>query len=634
MPKTASRAAAVDMPREQLRTVIVGHVDHGKSSLVGRLFHDTGSLPEGKFEAIKAMCERRGMPFEWAFLMDSFQSERDQGITIDTAQIWFKTAKRDYVIIDAPGHREFIKNMITGAASADAALLLIDAGHGVQQQSRLHGYLLHLLGIRQIAVLVNKMDLVDWSQARFEEIQGTFSAYLAGIGVTAEHFIPISAREGATIAQRRPELSWYEGPSVLEALDGFRPSLRPSDLPLRLPLQDIYKFDERRILVGRIESGRLRVGDRLLFSPSNKTATVASIEGWSQSPILEAQAGQSVGLTLDEQLFIERGEVASHLDNPPVETNVFRVRVFWLGRTPLSAGNRYQLKLATREVPVTVQRIERVIDADSLAMLDGVEVPRHGIGEAILRARGMLALDEASRLARTGRFALSDGHNIVAGGVIDMHGYPDQRQLVTVRATNIHFEAHRISALMRTARHGHAGGVLWFTGLSGAGKSTIAMEVERRLFNKGYQVYVLDGDNVRHGLNANLSFSPEDRAENIRRVGEVAALFADAGLIVITAFISPYRADRQRARSAAGDGFHEIYIRADLATCEGRDPKGLYKRARRGEIADFTGISAPYEEPDNPELMVDTARESIEESVREIVGYIELKFVQQPQVKA
>jgi len=293
MPKTASQATAVDMPREQLRTVIVGHVDHGKSSLVGRLFHDTGSLPEGKFEAIKAMCERRGMPFEWAFLMDSFQSERDQGITIDTAQIWFKTAKRDYVIIDAPGHREFIKNMITGAASADAALLLIDAGHGVQQQSRLHGYLLHLLGIRQIAVLVNKMDLVDWSQARFEEIQGTFSAYLAGIGVTADHFIPISAREGATIAQRRPELSWYEGPSVLEALDGFRPSLRASDLPLRLPLQDIYKFDERRILVGRIESGRLRVGDRLLFSPSNKTATVASIEGWSQSPILEAQAGRT-----------------------------------------------------------------------------------------------------------------------------------------------------------------------------------------------------------------------------------------------------------------------------------------------------------------------------------------------------
>jgi len=633
-PKTAPQAAAAEMPREQLRTVIVGHVDHGKSSLVGRLFHDTGSLPEGKFEAIKAMCERRGMPFEWAFLMDSFQSERDQGITIDTAQIWFKTAKRDYVIIDAPGHREFIKNMITGAASADAALLLIDAGHGVQQQSRFHGYLLHLLGIRQIAVLVNKMDLVDWSQARFDEIRGTFSAYLAGIGMTADQFIPISAREGATIAQHQPELSWYEGPTVLEALDGFRPSLRASELPLRLPLQDVYKFDQRRILGGRIESGRLRVGDRLLFSPSNKIATVATIEGWNQPPILEAQAGQSVGITLDEQLFVERGEVASHVDNPPVETNVFRGRLFWLGRMPLKPGDNYRLKLATREVPVTVQRIERVIDVDSLAMLDGVEVPRHGVGEVMLRARGMLALDEASRLARTGRFALSDGHNIVAGGLIDMHGYPDQRQLVTVRATNIHFEAHRVSAAMRTAQHGHAGGVLWFTGLSGAGKSTIAMEVERRLFNKGYQVYVLDGDNVRHGLNANLSFSPEDRAENIRRVGEVAALFADSGLIVITAFISPYRADRQRARSAAGDDFHEIYIRADLATCEGRDPKGLYKKARRGEITDFTGISAPYEEPDGAELVVDTTHESIEESVRVIVEYIERKFVQQPHPPA
>jgi bifunctional enzyme CysN/CysC len=630
IPGTAPQTAGA-MPREQLRTVIVGHVDHGKSSLVGRLFHDTGSLPEGKYEAIKAMCERRGMPFEWAFLMDSFQSERDQGITIDTAQIWFKTAKRDYVIIDAPGHREFIKNMITGASSADAALLLIDAGHGVQQQSRFHGYLLHLLGIRQIAVLVNKMDLVGWSQARFDEIVGTYSAYLAGIGVTAEHFIPVSAREGATIAERHPQLAWYEGPTVLEALDAFHPSLRASELPLRLPIQDVYKFDERRILVGRIESGRLRVGDRLLFSPSNKTAVVASIEGWNRPRIIEAAAGQSVGITLDEQLFVERGETASHVENAPVETNVFRGRLFWLGRTPLKAGDQYRLKLATREVPVTVQQIERVIDPDHLSVLRGSEVPRHGIGEAILRSRGMLALDEAARLARTGRFALSDGQNILAGGLIDMHGYPDQRQLVTVRATNIHMEAHRVTAPMRSARHGHAGGVLWFTGLSGAGKSTIAMEVERRLFNKGYQVYVLDGDNVRHGLNANLGFTPEDRAENIRRVGEVAALFADAGLIVITAFISPYRADRQRARSAAGESFHEIYIRADLATCESRDPKGLYKRARLGEISDFTGITAPYEEPESAELVVDTARESIEASVQAIVDYVERRFAQQAQ---
>jgi bifunctional enzyme CysN/CysC len=629
IPSTAPQGGAGAMHREQLRTVIVGHVDHGKSSLVGRLFHDTGSLPEGKFEAIKAMCERRGMPFEWAFLMDSFQSERDQGITIDTAQIWFKTAKRDYVIIDAPGHREFIKNMITGASSADAALLLIDAGHGVQQQSRFHGYLLHLLGIRQIAVLVNKMDLVGWSQARFDEIVGTYSAYLGGIGVKADHFIPISAREGASIAHRHPDLSWYKGPTVIEALDGFRPSLRASELPLRLPIQDVYKFDERRILVGRIESGRLRVGDRLLFSPSNKTAVVSSIEGWNQPPILEAHAGQSVGFTLDEQLFVERGEIVSHVDNPPVETNVFRGRLFWLGRTPLKAGDQYRLKLATREVPVTIQNIERVIDADNLSMLQSSEVPRHGIGEVILRARGMLALDESARLARTGRFALSDGQNILAGGLIDMHGYPDQRQLVTVRATNIHMEAHRVTAPMRSARHGHAGGVLWFTGLSGAGKSTIAMEVERRLFNKGYQVYVLDGDNVRHGLNANLGFSPEDRAENIRRVGEVAALFADAGLIVITAFISPYRADRQRARSAAGESFHEIHIRADLATCESRDPKGLYKKARRGEISEFTGITAPYEEPENAELVVDTARESIEASVQAIVDYVERRFAQQ-----
>jgi bifunctional enzyme CysN/CysC len=627
MTATAGLVSPRDVTREQLRTVIVGHVDHGKSSLVGRLFHDTGSLPEGKLDAIKAMCERRGMPFEWAFLMDAFQSERDQGITIDTAQIWFKTAKRDYVIIDAPGHREFIKNMITGAASADAALLLIDAAHGVQQQSRFHGYLLHLLGIRQIAVLVNKMDLVGWSQARFDEIRGEFAEYLSGLGIAADHFIPISARDGANIAARRRELAWYEGPTVLETLDGFRPSLRPTDLPLRLPLQDVYKFDDRRILAGRIESGRLKVGDRLLFSPSNKTAEVASIEAWhAPGPILEAHAGQSVGFTLTEQLFIERGEMVSHADNPPIETNVFRGRLFWLGREPLRAGQSYALRIGTRETTVTVQEVEKVIDADSLSVAAGKEVPRHGIAETILRSRGLIPLDEAANLARTGRFALSDGHNIVAGGLVDMHGYPDQRRLVTVRSTNIHMEQHRVSVASRTARNGHRGGVLWLTGLSGAGKSTLAMEVERRLFKIGYHVYVLDGDNVRHGLNANLGFSPEDRAENIRRVGEVASLFADAGMIVVTAFISPYRADRQRARDAAKDAFHEIYVQADLATCEQRDPKGLYRRARRGEIADFTGITAPYEEPDAAELVVDTTRLSVEEGVDAILDYVERTF--------
>ncbi len=618
--------------REQLRIVIAGHVDHGKSTLVGRLFHDTGSLPEGKLEAIQAMCARRGMPFEWAFLTDAFQSERDQGITIDTAQIWFKTARRDYVIIDAPGHREFIKNMITGAASAEAALLLIDVSHGIRQQSRFHGFLLHLLGIRQIAVIANKMDLADFSQARFDEIRGQYTSYLAGLNVSPQYFIPVSARGGDNLASHSGAMRWYDGPTLVEAIDTFQCAARPTDLPLRLPIQDVYKFDDRRILVGRIESGRLAVGDHLLFSPSNKRATVATIESWNApAPVMAGQAGQSVGITLDEQLFVERGEVASLADNPPIESNVFRGRIFWLGKEPLQVDNTYQLRLMTREVPVTVQQIERVFDTDTLGAQVAAEVPRNGVADVILRSRPLLALDEGQTLPRSGRFVLSDRRNIVAGGLISMEGYPDQRELVTVRSSNLYMVEHRVPAVSRAARNGHKGGVLWFTGLSGAGKSTLAMVVEQQLFRKGYQVYVLDGDNVRHGLNANLAFSPEDRAENIRRVGEVAALFADAGIIVITAFISPYRADRQRARSAARDGFHEIYIEADLATCEQRDPKGLYKRARRGEIAEFTGVSAPYEPPDSPELVVDTNGPTIDECVQRIVDYIESRFSLEPR---
>ena len=623
-----SAPASPGIGLEQLRVVIVGHVDHGKSTLVGRLIYEMGSLPDGKFEAIKAMCDRRGMPFEWAFLMDAFQSERDQGITIDTAQIWLRSKTRDYVIIDAPGHREFIKNMITGAASAEAALLMIDASHGIQQQSRLHGFLLNLLGIRQVAVVVNKMDLVGYSASHFEEIRRTYAQYLGGFGAQADYVVPVSSREGENLVHRAASMPWYEGPTLIEALETFRPARRPVDLPLRLPVQDVYKFDDRRIIVGRIESGHLAVGDRIVFSPSNKSVVVKSIEGWSRpAPALQALAGESVGITLGEQIFIERGEVASRADNLPILTNVFRGRLIWLGHEPLRQGAEYRLKLGTREVAVTAQRVERIFDADDLSVREANEVARHSVADVILRSRAMLALDEAGSIQRTGRFVLTDGHNILAGGLIDMKGYPDQRESMTVRASNLLRVAHGVTVSARQLRNGHRGGVLWFTGLSGAGKSTIAMEVERRLFQKGYMVYVLDGDNVRYGLNADLTFSPRDRAENIRRIGEVAALFADAGMIAIAAFISPYRADRQRARNAAKDAFHEIYVKADISTCEGRDPKGLYKKARRGEIQEFTGISAPYEEPEAAELVVDTSALPIEDSVRAVVDYVERYFI-------
>jgi bifunctional enzyme CysN/CysC len=618
---------AKDAGAQPLKIVIVGHVDHGKSTLVGRLIHDTDSLPEGKFEAIQAMCQRRGMPFEWAFLMDALKSERDQGITIDTAQIWFSTDKRKYVLIDAPGHKEFLKNMVSGAASADAALLVIDAAEGVREQSRRHGYLLHLLGVSQVAVAINKMDLVGYSKARFEEVEREIRSYLAEIGVTPTHVIPVSGREGDLIVKPSSAMAWYRGPAVVEALDLFQPPVPPTDLPLRFPVQDVYKFDERRIIAGRIESGRLKVGDTLLFSPSNKTAKVVSIEGWNvPAPAISAAAGQSVGVTLDEQIFVERGQVASHVENPPIESNVFRARLFWLGKSPLRVGSRYLLKVATARHVVEVQEIEKVVDTTDLSSGASDEVARNAVAEVVLRSRSMLALDEFRNSPRTGRFVLIEDYDIVGGGIIGMEGYPDQRHSLTVKSTNIFNVAHRVATPARWQANGHKSGVIWLTGLSGAGKTTLSLDLERQLFLKGYQVYVIDGDNVRHGLSADLAFSPEDRAENIRRVGEVAALFADAGFLVITAFISPYRSDRDRARAIRPDMFHEIYVKADLETCEQRDPKGLYKKARSGEIEVFTGITAPYEAPEKPDLVVDTSAHDVADSVGMLLDYVERNF--------
>ena len=613
---------------QALKIVIVGHVDHGKSTLIGRLFHDTDSLPEGRMAAIEKMCERRGMPFEWAFLMDSIQAERDQGITIDTTQIRFATERRPYVIIDAPGHIEFLKNMITGAASSEAALLLIDANEGVQEQSRRHGYLLSLLGIPQVAVLVNKMDLVGYDAARFGEVAETYRAYLASIGVEAIGFVPISAREGDNIATHSRTMPWYQGPTVLGMLDGFQPRPPLADRPLRMLVQDVYKFDQRRIVAGRIEAGRLAVGDEVVFSPSNKAARIKSIEGFAvpETPAA-AEAGESVGVTLETQIFVERGEVMSHLEDAPLETNVFKGRLFWLGREPLTVGSSYTLKLGTLECPVTVERIDRVVDTEALDRDDKERIERNAVGEVVLRTRRLLAVDEHHVSAATGRFVLVQDYVPVAGGQISMAGYPDQRNLVTVRSTNITAVGHGVTLDARTARNGHQGAVLWFTGLSGAGKSTLALALEAELFARGYQVYVLDGDNVRGGLNANLGFSPDDRAENSRRVGEVANLFADAGFIVISSFISPYRSDRHRARAAAGERFHEIYVKAPLEICEERDPKGLYKRARTGEIRDFTGVSAPYEVPEDPQFVVDTAALSVEDGLAELLAYVKQRLL-------
>lgn len=617
---------------EQLKIVIVGHVDHGKSTLVGRLFHDTGSLPDGKVEKIKQACERRGVPFEWAFLMDGLQAERDQNITIDTAQIWFRTAKRQYVIIDAPGHKEFLKNMVTGAANAEAALLLIDATEGVQEQSRRHGYLLHLLGINQIAVVVNKMDLMDYRQSVFQSIETEYRAFLAQLGVNPKLFIPIAARVGDNVATRSTQMPWYDGPTVLESLDDFQVSAPLSNLPLRFPIQDIYRFDHRRILAGRIESGTLRVGDKILFSPRNKVSTIKSIERWNAPATDTATAGESVGIRLTEQIFVDRGQIGSSEQDAPIESDVFNAKLFWLGRQNLEVGRKVKLKLTTQELECHVQSIEKLIDASTLAEIDPSTRPyiaRNDVAEVTIRSKSPIAFDNYDRITATGRFVIVDHRQVCGGGVISKGQYPDRRDVMSgIKSRNIFWTESGINRAARERRNKHRGGVIWLTGLSGAGKSTIAAELERELFQMGIHTYILDGDNIRHGLSANLGFSPEDRTENIRRVGEVAKLFADAGVLVITAFISPYRDDRKLARSITSTGdFIEVFVDAPIDVCEQRDPKGLYKRARTGEIKEFTGVSAPYEPPEKPEVHVRTDQLSVAECVAHIMDYLKISHI-------
>jgi len=618
-------------PGEQLKIVIVGHVDHGKSTFIGRLLHDTGSLPEGKLEQLEAAAKRRGVPFEWANLMDALQAERDQNITIDTTQIWFQTRRRQYVIIDAPGHKEFLKNMITGAAHAEAALLVIDAAEGVQEQSRRHGYLLHLLGIRQIAVLVNKMDLANYTQERFREIESAFGAFLKTVGVTPVCFIPIAAKHGDNIAGHSAAMPWYQGPTVLETLDKFEPAQPPTGQPLRFPIQDVYRFDHRRVLAGRIESGALQVGDRLVFSPTNKVSTVKTIERWNAPAATQAQAGESIGVTLTEQVFVERGAVGALETNPPYELSRFKARLFWMGREPMVAEKSYKLKLTTQEVECQIEAIASVIDSSTLETLARTElrVGRNEVAELTLRTKRPIAFDTHAEIIPTGRFVIVDGLEVSGGGIIIADNYPRRSADSLQKSHNLYWSAGKVTPAQRAARNGHAGRVVWLTGLSASGKSTISAELERELFNLGRQVYILDGDNVRRGLGSDLGFSARDRKENIRRVGETAKLFAEGGLICITAFISPYREDRDMVRQLMPPGtFIEVYVNAPVNVCEQRDPKGLYAKARANLIKDFTGISAPYEPPLHPEIELRTDQLTVAESVARIIEYLNAEKVE------
>ncbi len=525
------------MTRDTMNVVIVGHVDHGKSTLVGRLLSDTGVLGEGKLEKVRETCKRQGKAFEYAFLLDALEEEQGQGITIDAARVFFRTQLRDYIIIDAPGHIEFLKNMVTGAARAEAAILLIDANEGVQENSRRHGYLLSMLGIRQVVVAVNKIDLVGYDRPTFERIVAEYSDFLGGIGIEPQHFVPVSAREGDMVAGRSESLSWFAGPTILDALDGFSRKPDVADQPLRMPVQDVYKFnergDDRRIIAGRVEAGTLRPGDRVLFSPSNKTSTIRAIEVFSADTPESVSAGSSAGITLSEQVFVSRGEVMSHAERAPSVSTKFRANLFWLGRKPMRRGARYKLKLATGESQVAIDSIGRLLDASELdARIDKDRVDRHDVADVVLRTRHPIAFDPASEIEPTGRFVIVDGYDIAGGGIIREVVEDEQAQNRELsRQRNLQWVRGDVSPGERAELTGHPAGMVLFTGAAGTGKHAVARALELELFRQRHNAYLLDGQNVAASVAGSVD---EDLEEAMRRVGEVAHILLDAGVLVVS----------------------------------------------------------------------------------------------------
>lgn len=522
-----------------LSLVIGGHVDHGKSTIIGRLLADTGSLPEGRLEQVRALCERTGRPFEYAFLLDALKDEQAQGITIDAARVFFRTARRPYIIIDAPGHTEFLRNMVTGASRADAALLVIDAQEGVRENSRRHGYLMAMLGLRQVAVLVNKMDLVGHDSVTFDRIVTEYTAFLARLGVVPVGFVPVSGREGENITSSAAAMPWYRGPTVLETLDRFEGELPEIDKPLRLSVQDVYKFarhDDRRLVVGSVATGRLRVGDQVVFYPSGKSSHVQAIEAFNRLPQVEVAAGEAAAFTLTEQVYVRRGELVAVSGEPrPAVATRIRASVFWLGRDALIRDRDYILKLGAARVPVRVESVHRVLDANSLEATESKQqVDRHEVAELTLRALRPIAFDLAVHAAATSRFVLLDGYEISGGGIVREaldDAMSEARERVLKR--NVKWEPSTIPAEHRVQRYRQRPALLLCTGASPESRKHTGKMIEVGLFERGHWVYYLGMANVLYGVDADLDRNATTRQEHLRRLGEVANLMLDAGLLLV-----------------------------------------------------------------------------------------------------
>ncbi|MGX7952111.1 sulfate adenylyltransferase subunit CysN [Tsuneonella sp. HG249] len=604
--------------KTMLRFITCGSVDDGKSTLIGRLLYDSKMIFEDQLAALESDSKRvgtQGQEIDFALLVDGLAAEREQGITIDVAYRFFSTEKRKFIVADCPGHEQYTRNMVTGASTADLAVILVDARKGVLVQTRRHSYLCHLLGIRNVVLAVNKMDLVGYDRATFDAIVDDYRAFATSIGIEVFTAIPISGFKGDNITAAPSENTpWYEGPSLIDHLETVEVlSAGEAAQPFRLPVQWVNRPNlDFRGFAGLIAAGTVKPGDPVRVLPSGKTSTVERIVAFG-GDLEEAQAGQSVTLTLTDEIDCSRGNVIAAADAPPEAADQFEATLVWLDEDALLPGRGYWLKLATQTVTATVAEPKYEINVNTLEHLAAKTLELNAIGVAEVTTDRPIVFEPFAQNRTLGGFILIDKltNRTVGAGMLHFS---------LRRAQNVHWQPMDVTREAHAALKNQTPKVLWFTGLSGSGKSTIANAVEKRLALMNRHTFLLDGDNVRHGLNKDLGFTEADRIENIRRVGEVAKLMADAGLIVLTAFISPFRAERQMVRAMLPEGeFVEIFVDTPLEVAEARDVKGLYKKARAGELKNFTGIDSPYEAPEKPDVTVNTVAMTVDEAAEYII---------------
>ncbi len=607
-----------------LRFITCGSVDDGKSTLIGRMLHDTQGILEDQLAAVTSDSRKwgtTGNEVDLALLVDGLQAEREQGITIDVAYRYFDTDKRKYIIADCPGHEQYTRNMATGASTADLAVILIDASRGVQVQTRRHAYIVSLLGIRHIIVAVNKMDLVDYDEKVFRRIHDE-CLEITGIRGADARIVPVSALKGDNVVTAGKGMPWYKGPPIIEILDTIDVGRDQELQDLRMPVQYVNRPDASfRGYSGTISAGTVAVGDPIMAVPSRRLSKVREIINFDGNPE-KAGAGMTVTLALEDELDITRGDVLVHPDRSPSVSRIFDAYVIWMNDSPLLPGRQYEFKLSHRYLRGTFESIQHRIDVNDLSEHAATELKLNEVGLCRIVLAEQAAFDTYATCRNTGALIVVDRltHATAGAGMILRSAAPQGSQ----HDVSVYWQPTKVRHEQRANQKAQRPCILWFTGLSGAGKSTIANAVEQSLFLRGHHSYLLDGDNIRHGLNKDLDFSDAGRVENVRRIGEVAKLFVDAGLIVVTAFISPFRSDRRLVRDLVQAGeFVEVFVSTPLEVCEERDPKGLYVKAREGAIKNFTGVSSPYEAPEAAEIVIDSSKLSVAECVDKVIRYLE-----------